>query len=196
MQYLFSQQKCKRWREKMKIFREQTDPTQLNAPRNACLTGEGWSRGLRCRRDGMCHIYLPPQVPLQPITEHTIRGSPGLREADKNLVEFLLQFKGFAGRSGDNSQVISVSCLLSVGITFSSARSMSLSFFPILLTEKRPTVTTLMEPWVSPPRSPSIPNEANEKSPNDPILIKDAKTGRSEGTPVCSARTLSKPAWV
>lgn len=95
----------------MKIFREQTDPTQLNAPRNACLTVEGWSCRLHRIRDDMCHIYLPPQVPLQPITKRTIRGSPGLREVDKDPIKFPLQFKGFAGMSGDSSQVISVSRL-------------------------------------------------------------------------------------
>lgn len=101
MQYLFSQQKCKQWREKMEIFREQTDPTHFNAPRNACLTVEGRSCGLRCRCDGMWHIDLPPRVPLQPLTTHTIRGSPGLREADKDLVKFLLPCKGLAGVSDD-----------------------------------------------------------------------------------------------
>lgn len=101
----------------MEIFREQTDPTHFNAPRNACLT-EGRSCGPRCRRDGMWHIDLPPQVPLQPLTTHTIRGSPGLREAHKDLVKFLLPCKGLAGVSDDTSQVISVSCLLRVGITF------------------------------------------------------------------------------
>ena len=49
MQYLFSQWKGKQWQEKMKIFREETDQTQLNASRNAGLTrtGQGWQASLQ-----------------------------------------------------------------------------------------------------------------------------------------------------
>lgn len=100
MQYLFSQWKCKPWREKMKIFREQTDPTQLNTPRNVCFTMEGESCRLHGRRDGICHIHLTaprPHVPFQPITKHTSQGSQGLTEAHTDLIKFIVQFKGFAG---------------------------------------------------------------------------------------------------
>lgn len=39
----------------MKIFREQTDLTQLNAPRNACRTKEQMGFA---QPDGMCHTHL------------------------------------------------------------------------------------------------------------------------------------------
>lgn len=45
MQYLLSQWKCKHWWEMMEIFREQTDPTQLNAARESRLSKD-WPAAL------------------------------------------------------------------------------------------------------------------------------------------------------
>lgn len=42
----------------------------------------------------------------------------------------------------------------------------------------------------------SVPTGAEEKSPHDPVSLKDADMGRWEGTPVGSARPSAlRPAW-
>lgn len=134
MQYLFSQWKCKQWLEKMKIFREQTDPTQLNAPRNARHTqkGERWWASLHPQ----WHVSLMPECPQAPSGKRpsnpspkcTVWGTPGLLGASTDLIKFRLEFKGFGGMRDDNFQVISVSWLLQVETTFSWVQSFILSF--------------------------------------------------------------------
>lgn len=139
MEYLFSQWKCKQRREKMKIFREQTDPTQLNAARNACPTTDGESCRLRSRHVGVVTCTpLSPPGPLQPVTRPASQGSPGPREADGDLMGFASQFKAPAGLGDDSSRALR------------RLESVPLRSPLTLLTEAQPTGTPLTEPRVSP----------------------------------------------
>ena len=102
MQYLFSQWKGKQWKEKMKIFRKETNQIRWNASRNASLgrKGQDWQASLHMWQH-MSHItacplpkMLPP--PLTPlIVKHNFRGNPQLTETDKDPIKLGLQFKGF-----------------------------------------------------------------------------------------------------
>jgi hypothetical protein len=67
----------------MKIFREQTDPTQLNAPRKACFTQDKAS-GLHCTSMALSQrpnypsiLYLTAKLSSDSIPAHTIPGSRG-----------------------------------------------------------------------------------------------------------------------
>ena len=102
MQYLFSQWKGKQWKEKMKIFRKETNQIRWNASRNASLgrKGQDWQASLHMWQH-VSHITacpLPKMLPTPPtpiIVKHNFRGNPQLTETDKDPIKLGLQFKGF-----------------------------------------------------------------------------------------------------
>ena len=102
MQYLFSQRKGKQWKEKMKIFRKETNQIWWNASRNASLgrKGQDWQASSHMWQH-VSHITacpLPKMLPRPPtplIVKHNFRGNPQLTDTDKDPIKFGLQFKGF-----------------------------------------------------------------------------------------------------